>query len=257
MVPDEIEGMPVKVISYFAFSDNAYITSVVIPETVCQVESVAFSGCTGLKRVEIKGRRVELGRACFAKCTQLTEFIADYDSLYWGIHVFHGCSKLMSKDEFVIFENGKRLVDVKTPVTKSSVIVPDGVEIINTNAFADIYGGAYETSVSRIKQVILPETVKVIGWDAFRNCKNLQDIYIPSSVILIKSHAFDGCYKLRKITIPESVDLEPEIFGNMLIKSVTVVGKRGGRVEKYIDEYNKKVLNYSKAEKIIFVSENE
>ena len=97
----------------------------------------------------------------------------------------------------------------------------------------------------------------MIGWGAFRNCKNLQDIYIPSSVILIKSYAFDGCYKLRKITIPESVDLEPEIFGHMLIKSVTVVGKRGGRVEKYIDEYNKKVLNYFKAEKIIFVAENE
>ena len=47
--------------------------------------------------------------------------------------------------------------------------------------------------------------VKVIGYDAFRGCKNLVEIVLPDSVKRLESGAFSGCTNLKRITIPNGV----------------------------------------------------
>lgn len=52
-----------------------------------------------------------------------------------------------------------------------------------------------------LKNVVIPDTVVVIGYGAFRQCKGLETITIPQSVRFVENLAFYGCDNLKKITI--------------------------------------------------------
>ena len=58
---------------------------------------------------------------------------------------------------------------------------------------------------SKVKKVIINESVASIGAEAFRGCSGLTSITIPSSVTSIGCGAFMGCSGLTSITIPSSV----------------------------------------------------
>lgn len=89
----------VKVIGYRAFKDAKWLTQVVIPSGVTQIESFAFDGCSGLAAVEfcdtlkkigygafigtaitqlhIPGNVEEIGDEAFAYCANLTSVVID------------------------------------------------------------------------------------------------------------------------------------------------------------------------------------
>ena len=48
-------------------------------------------------------------------------------------------------------------------------------------------------------------TVKIIGQDAFADCKSIKTINIPNGVTAIKSGAFSNCTSLKNVYIPETV----------------------------------------------------
>ncbi|MBQ8293385.1 MAG: leucine-rich repeat protein [Bacilli bacterium] len=62
------------------------------------------------------------------------------------------------------------------------------VDGITTNAFSGNIN---------INEVVLPNTIKSIGWHAFSDCTNLKKITIPTSVIRIDSNAFENCTSLN------------------------------------------------------------
>ncbi|MCQ2088193.1 MAG: leucine-rich repeat domain-containing protein [Bacilli bacterium] len=64
---------------------------------------------------------------------------------------------------------------------------------------------SYNPDLTKIKKVVLPNTIKSIGEYAFKGCTSLTSIEIPNSVTEIGEHAFDECHKLTSIVIPNSV----------------------------------------------------
>ena len=53
--------------------------------------------------------------------------------------------------------------------------------------------------------VVIPDSVTIIGRNAFERCRSLTSVTIPNSVTSIGSGAFYGCSGLTSITIPDSV----------------------------------------------------
>lgn len=81
------------------------------------------------------------------------------------------------------------------------VVVPDGVTLIQTYAFADS-----EHPNNTIEKIILPSSVNRIEDDAFSFCKALKEIQWPDNDFLFLScNPFEGCDSLEKLTIPKSV----------------------------------------------------
>ena len=52
--------------------------------------------------------------------------------------------------------------------------------------------------------IILPDTVKSIGADAFNTCEDLQYVYIPEGCNSIGDNAFTGCDELSYVRVPDS-----------------------------------------------------
>ena len=107
---------------------------------------------------------------------------------------------MSNANDFVI-ENG---VLMKYIGSGGDVIVPEGVRLIDDNAFL------YCKSVQTIR---LNEGVVRLGWNAFRGCEQLTEVHLPDSLCVLFPHSFAGCISLKRITIPEGVtNLRERVF---------------------------------------------
>lgn len=87
--------------------------------------------------------------------------------------------------------DGKRLLAVISD--NPSYVVAEGVETICDAAFR----------WCALEEIVLPETLKTIGNEAFRECRNLVSITLPKSVTTIGKSVFQRCRKLERIVLPE------------------------------------------------------
>lgn len=86
------------------------------------------------------------------------------------------------------------------------VVIPSSVILIGDLAFV---------FCSSLKQITIPSSLISIGKGAFGFCTSLTHIIIPSSVKLIGDYAFINCESLIQITIPSSVEFVGDgIFAN-------------------------------------------
>ncbi len=75
------------------------------------------------------------------------------------------------------------------------VILPEGIEAIEYNAFAE----------SGIKSMVINEGIKTIGYNAFYNCNNLVELTLGKGLESIGSSAFSSCGSLRKLVLPTTL----------------------------------------------------
>ena len=98
----------------------------------------------------------------------------------------------MGNSEFFIID--KMLLEYKGDA--EAVVIPDSVEIIGKEAFS---------GCSKLCEVVIPDTVKVIGTDAFFRCRSLKRIVIPPSVKDIRELAFGYCTALTEVVLPNTL----------------------------------------------------
>ncbi len=75
------------------------------------------------------------------------------------------------------------------------IIIPDEVTEIGSSVFAN----------SGVRKVVIGDSVKIIGFCAFRNCKTLMEVSLTNGLEEIGASAFEGCVGLQKIHIGDSV----------------------------------------------------
>lgn len=103
---------------------------------------------------------------------------------------------------------------------KPEVGLPEGVVI-------DINGTLVKWPNEAIPQdgiIRIPNTVKVIGIEAFRNCENLKQVIFHSRVTTIERDAFYNCSALSSINLPNSIQrIGANAFSNCTnLKEVTL-----------------------------------
>ena len=78
----------------------------------------------------------------------------------------------------------------------TGVTLPDGIKIIERSAFE---------SMSRLREILIPDSVKYIGESAFSDCENLKKVLLPSQIKYLPEDMFESCGALEEILIPPSV----------------------------------------------------
>lgn len=142
----------VTAIKYEAFSDCENLLSVVIPESVQEISKNAFRGCELLSGVQILGKSTTVGERAFMNC--------NIENLT------HPC--LTIKNGLAI-ESSKVLYFTK-PAEK--IVIPDGITEIEEQAFQEC----------KMVSVVIPKSVKKIGWVSFVRCKKLRSIDFGGTV---------------------------------------------------------------------------
>ena len=84
----------IKSINQWAFSDDNFIESVILPEGLKEIEINAFENCSSLVSVKIPNSVVKIGSEAFCECKNLRSIVLP-DNLEWiSEDLFHGCTNL-------------------------------------------------------------------------------------------------------------------------------------------------------------------
>ena len=88
----------------------------------------------------------------------------------------------------------------------TDIVIPDSVTVIGENAFRDF---------TDLRTVTIPDSVTCIDDKAFQNCSSLEEIVIPDSVTEIRSFVFHDCLRLKKIVLSRNLRFMGSVmFGN-------------------------------------------
>ncbi len=245
----------VKSIGERAFQFCMSLSSIVIPEGVETIGDSAFSAAEGLKRITLPSTLKSIGSAAFAQLIDLETITLPEGLETIGDSAFIGCDRLKtltipasvknigasicrgckSFTGYIVSEANpyycvvggvlytKDMTELLSclpgVVSTVSFTVPDSVKVIGDEAF---YGCAFSGSFT------LPKDLEKIGSKAFSE-STLVSFTAPASLKSVGDYAFSGCDSLRTVTFSGSLDsIGKEAFsGCTMLKSVTMPDKLG------------------------------
>lgn len=161
-----------------AFRNTKSLTSIKLPKSLKNVGEYAFAG-SGIKKIDLPSSITEIAYGAFSDCKSLASVKAPNKLIKIKGNAFAGTKWMKSqKGEFTLV--GKNLISYNKKIKKSSkkksVKVPEGTLSIADGVFHDMATERF----NELKSIVLPESVKYIGYDFY--CPSLKSINIGSKV---------------------------------------------------------------------------
>lgn len=176
----------------------------------------AFYGETGLEEYQIPAGVERIGDFSFAR-SGLTSIRIPNGVKSIGYGAFYNCTKLstiyiptsVTEIESAAFTNTAWLdAWMQGGSISDFLVVGDGILL------------AYKGFQSH---VTIPENVKVIGAEAFKNHTEIEDVYLPDSVKRVEEEAFYGCSSLRNVAGGSKVEeIKDRAFYGCSIQTVRI-----------------------------------
>ena len=168
---------------------------VILPNTIIEIDSSAFEGCSELSAIEIPNSVNKIGYAAFRNCKALKSITIPSNVETISGEAFNGCSALTS----ITIANGVRNIGDSVFANCSSltkIVVPDSVRNMGTSVFY---------SCSALESAKLSENVATIPSRTFYNCYSLKSVAFSSSLTSVVDQAFENCKSLTTITFPKTI----------------------------------------------------
>lgn len=176
-----------RVIGDYALYDCTAITGITFNDGLEKIGDFAFSMSSGyctIPELNIPPTIKSIGTGAFS-WLEIHKFNIS-DLAAWCSIKING-SSYWKKGDLDLYLNGTQLIDL---------IIPDGVERINPNAFSYF---------KNIKSVTLGMDVRSIGNGAFYYCRGIESVSLNEGLRFIGS-AFGSCDALKQIAIPSTVE---------------------------------------------------
>lgn len=225
------------------FAGITTLEQVTATETLTNINSGAFVGCTGLKSVSLPAV-TKIGANSFADCTALQTVDLPLAATI-SDHAFQNCTALqflelpaVTKITSTAFAGSTGLTDLTLGKWAAEI---DDRAFTDCKALTNLDLGS-TVSIGReafagctaLAAISLPDSVTQLGVGAFRNCTGATGIEIGSGLTEIPAFAFADCTGVKDIAFNEGVvTIGPNAFQNAvsvvfltLPNSVTTVGSR-------------------------------
>ena len=161
------------------------LTTVILPNSVTEIGPTAFYNCTALETISLPNSITKIGHEAFRGDVSLTGLVLPSGLTETEYDAFRGCTSLT---EITIPANWKK---ASYPFNKcdnlKKMVFADGCTVIPGTIAEYCYG---------LEEVIIPNTVTEIEYNAFYECKALESVFLPNSLEKIGSAAFYGCSNL-------------------------------------------------------------
>ena len=229
-IPDEIEGITVRSIGKEAFKGNGFVSEVVFPDKLQEIQGKAFSDCSNLSIINFNNNLCILGERAFANCLKIKKIsLPKTETRYDGevirqinyvddgedsdrLSPFEGCVNL----ETVIIEEGTQCIPVSfchNNTALKTITIPDSVKKIELYAFE---------GCTNLETVNISDNSKleILSMECFKNCISIKEFYLPESLTYLA--AFYGCSSLQHIEIPDSVTTVAGFTGCSSLKELVL-----------------------------------
>ena len=208
-IPSTLGGKEVTSIGNDAFSRNAYIESLTVPEGIGRIGNYAFANCANLRSITISAETV--GWQAFTNCDSLTDITLNSTVKTIERGAFSDCGAL----ESITIPDSVTQIDpymASACPSLTSFTIGSGVNYIPENAFS---------GCTSLAAVTIPDYIAEIRSNAFSGCTALTSVEIPSNVTTLGSYAFSGCTNLSTVTLNEGlVDIGWNTFESAPITQV-------------------------------------
>ena len=195
-----VMGKNLTTIGHSAFW-GCRLTNVVMPDSVTSIGGYAFSGCSNLTEIIIPDSVTSIGEHAFSWCERLASVVIPVSVTSIGGQAFENCDSL----QFNVYDNGKYLGSKNNPYFALIEGTDNNISTINIHTDTKIIANFAFQGHSRLKNVVISDSVTSIGASAFWGCNSLIEIIIPDSVTSIGGAAFYDCTSLTSVVIPVSV----------------------------------------------------
>jgi len=166
-------------IGYAAFAHCDRLRSVIMPDTLIEIDDEAFWGCRSLSSIVIPATVTHIGNMAFFDCDHLTSVELPDSLVQIGDRAFsdspitsiHFPDSIQELGESVFYQHqlaiyNRYLYAAYPRDREGGYSIPDGIQKIASGAFYN----------SKVYLVVIPESVAEIGNEAFRGCKYLTAI---------------------------------------------------------------------------------
>lgn len=181
-----------------AFIGTSLTGSLIIPNSVTEIEGYAFEGCSGLSgELILPNGLISIGNNAFYSCSGFYGALNIPNSVeVIGDQPFGGCNGFTS---LKLSENLISLghhAFVNCGLMSGSLVIPEKITDIPSSAFA---GCKFDGQLS------LPSNLLTIGQSAFWACKFKGALKLPNSLLVIGTSAFSGNQFTGELHLPNDL----------------------------------------------------
>ena len=216
VIPDTVDY-----IYDYAFEGAKNLETIVMSDNVKGINSNAFKDCTSLSDITLSANITDLSYGAFSNCSSLKSIELPESLDYIGGICFENTAieaiNIPGQINELEYEGSENFIQslpdtVKriTVASNNTYYTVDNGVLFNADKTKLIKYpcGAPETSYT------VPESVKVIDFFAFANCKNLESITIGDNVQEIYGNAFENCSKLKSVALANVASISNYTFKN-------------------------------------------
>ena len=188
-----------------AFYNCKNLQSVSLPEQLTSIDQDAFDGCNRLFSITLPKSLMYLDNSALPNSIiEIYNLSGVEIDKYCTIHTYSSAPSIIKNiDDFLFVCYEDELPDLIGYVGEETSISLPSI-MINGNSNYEIADSAFKGSED-IVNVVIPDSVTSIGYQAFSDCTGLINVVIADSVAFIVDRAFDGCSSLVSVDIPDRV----------------------------------------------------
>ena len=188
VIPTKIGSYPVYWINGETFYD-ANVRSIRVPDTITGIGPMAFASCQRLEVVQLPQNITRIGERAFYYCTSLRDVNIPDALNRVDSQAFYGCTSRTT-----LSAKPGQIINVKPSALEATGI--DLREKCGGQGFYTLGASIAYVNPDHAGVVRIPDGIRAIPDDAFRDCRGITQVYLPDSVVSIGEKAFSDCESL-------------------------------------------------------------